>query len=132
MEVWDGLTDSRISFAAPFLSNSISSSPSSGDSWEASFASALKPQRGSMSTMVENLNLQRAALRRIEELKGKGARVELVEGKKVSAIEEGEGGWPIVKLEGEEARSLRARLLVRWFFSQLPLFCLFSASTDRC
>lgn len=75
--------------------------------------------------MVENLNLQRAALRRIEELQKKGARVELVEGKRVSAIEEGEGGWPVVKLEGDEARSLRTRLLVRSL-----LFSLISLNTD--
>ncbi|GAA6036816.1 hypothetical protein JCM8097_003492 [Rhodosporidiobolus ruineniae] len=114
MQVWDGLTDARIEFAAPFLSRSVASAPSSSpSSWDADFAAALRPARGSMSTMVENLNLQQAALRRIEQLKReKGARVEVVEGTRVKSIEEGEGGWPVVKLEGEEGRELRARLLI--------------------
>ncbi|BGP17463.1 hypothetical protein JCM10213_003254 [Rhodosporidiobolus nylandii] len=111
MQVWDGLSGARIEFQAPFSPSSTL--PSSSSSWDAQFASALRPQRGSMSVMVENVNLQRAALRRIEELREEGkARVEVVEGRKVAGIEEGEGGWPVVKLEGEEARSLRARLLI--------------------
>lgn len=71
-----------------------------------------------MSTMVENLNLQRAAWRRIEELqKGEKVKgVEVLDRTRVEGIERGErGGWPVVSLraaDGKE-RKLRARLLVR-------------------
>ncbi|GAA5890081.1 hypothetical protein JCM6882_009221 [Rhodosporidiobolus microsporus] len=126
MQVWDGLSGARIEFEAPFAPSSSSpsplpsssSSPSSpspapGTEWDTAFASALRPHRLPMSTLLENLNLQRAALRRIEQLKReRGARVEVVEGKRVGAIEEDEGGWPVVRLEGEEGREFRARLLI--------------------
>ncbi|GAA5907724.1 hypothetical protein JCM8208_005500 [Rhodotorula glutinis] len=77
LQVWDGLSDARIEFQSPFLPSSSSSSssssfspdapPASGDAWDAAYASALRPRRAHMSTMLENLNLQRAALRRIDE-----------------------------------------------------------------
>ncbi|GAA5974492.1 hypothetical protein JCM11641_003254, partial [Rhodosporidiobolus odoratus] len=113
MQVWDGLSDARIDFSAP-LSSSTSSSASASStstSWDEAYLSALRPPRSSMSTMIENINLQRAALRRIDELKQAGARVEIVEGSKVS-VKEGEGAWPVVKLEGQEGKQIRARLLI--------------------
>ncbi|GAA5832567.1 hypothetical protein JCM11251_001371 [Rhodosporidiobolus azoricus] len=117
MQVWDGLSGAHIEFEAPFAAPSAlpSSSPpsTSGDAWDTAYQSALRPQRASMSTLLENLNLQRAAWRRIEQLREeKGARVEVVEGRRVGAIEEGEGGWPVVKLDGEDGRELRTRLLI--------------------
>jgi ubiquinone biosynthesis monooxygenase Coq6 len=67
-----------------------------------------------MATLTENLNLQRAALRRIEEM----GNVELVDGMRVESIiksSKEEGGWPIVNLQNKDGtvkRSIRARLLV--------------------
>ncbi|GAA5952715.1 hypothetical protein JCM3765_002254 [Sporobolomyces pararoseus] len=91
MQVWDGLSDARIQF------NSSS-------------------RGSSMATLTENLNLQRAALKRIKQL---GDRVELLDRMKVKQItrdtRETGGGWPIVNLENSDAtikRSLRARLLI--------------------
>ncbi|GAA6010759.1 hypothetical protein JCM10207_005828 [Rhodosporidiobolus poonsookiae] len=111
MQVWDGLSSARIDFTAPFLPASSSSSSSEPPS---PFPLS---SRGSMSTLLENLNLQRAALRRIEQLNASGeARVEIVEGRRVASIEEGEGGWPVVRMEegkeGGEEVALRARLLI--------------------
>lgn len=125
--MWDGLSDARIEFASPLLPSTpgggappSSSSPpdTPDDAWDAAFASALRPRRAHMSTMLENLNLQRAALRRIDEcVRERGARVELLEGKRVEGIDKGEGGWPVVTVRGKgetgAGRKLRARLLVR-------------------
>ncbi|GAA5846425.1 hypothetical protein JCM9279_001371 [Rhodotorula babjevae] len=136
LQVWDGLSDARIEFQSPFLppSSSSSSSPfpppsSSGappppppdadaDAWDAAYASALRPRRAHMSTLLENLNLQRAALRRIAEcVRDRGARVELLDGRRVEGIERGEGGWPVVRVGAQKGaggggRRLRARLLI--------------------
>ncbi|GAA5893478.1 hypothetical protein JCM5296_007468 [Sporobolomyces johnsonii] len=103
MQVWDGLSDARIEFSSP-LSSSLTSSPSPS-AWDPS------PRRAPMATLVENLNLQRAALRRIEE----SGSVELVDGMRVKSIDRDEGGWPLVRVEnaeGTESRSIRARLLI--------------------
>ncbi|KPV74384.1 uncharacterized protein RHOBADRAFT_5484, partial [Rhodotorula graminis WP1] len=128
LQVWDGLSDARIEFQSPFLPPSSSSPPSSSpnapepDAWDAAYASALRPRRAHMSTMLENLNLQRAALRRIDEcVRDRGVRVELLDGRRVEGIERGEGGWPVVSVGGQKGavgggggagRRLRARLLI--------------------
>ncbi|BGO97377.1 Ubiquinone biosynthesis monooxygenase COQ6, mitochondrial [Rhodotorula toruloides] len=113
LQVWDGLSSSRITFDSPAISPS-----STETSWDEAYASALSgPRRKPMSTMVENLNLQRAAWRRIEELQRgeKVKRVEVLDRTRVEGIERGErGGWPVVSLraaDGKE-RKLRARLLI--------------------
>lgn len=98
--MWDGISDARIQFYSP-LTQTDTPQPFS-----------LHPQVDAMATLVENLNLQRAALRQIHTHPG---AVELVDGARVASIEEGEGGWPVVNLEdtaGGPPRSLRARLLV--------------------
>jgi ubiquinone biosynthesis monooxygenase Coq6 len=65
-----------------------------------------------IARLTENLNLQRALLRRLQHLH---ESVRLVENTKVVGIDAGElsGGWPIVTLSSGEA--LRARLLVRLY-----------------
>ncbi|GAA6050712.1 hypothetical protein JCM3770_006591 [Rhodotorula araucariae] len=115
LQVWDGLSDARIEFQAPFLP--AASSSAAEDTWDAAFASALRPRRAALSTMVENLNLQRAALRRIDQcVRDYGARVEILDAKRVEGIERGDGGWPVVSVRGKDeagpGRKLRARLLI--------------------
>ncbi|GBE86276.1 ubiquinone biosynthesis hydrox [Sparassis latifolia] len=86
MQVWDGLSDARITFDAP----------------ERSAFSGL-------ARITENLNLQRALLRRLSTVPS----VQLLDKVKVQAIqrEERQGGdWPLVHLS--DGRILRARLLV--------------------
>ncbi|BGP41351.1 Putative ubiquinone biosynthesis monooxygenase [Rhodotorula kratochvilovae] len=117
LQVWDGLSDARIEFQAPFLPAAAASPTDTGDAWDAAFASALRPRRAQLSTMVENLNLQRAALRRIDQcVREKGARVEILDAKRVEGIERGDGGWPVVSVRGKDevgaGRKLRARLLI--------------------
>ena len=100
MQVWDGISDARIHFHSP-LTQTDTPQPFS-----------LNPPVDAMATLVENLNLQRGALR---QLNNHPNVVELVDGSRVASIEKGEGGWPVVNLEnpaGEATRSLRARLLV--------------------
>ncbi|KAF8329487.1 uncharacterized protein EI90DRAFT_2923930 [Cantharellus anzutake] len=91
MHVWDGISDARITFSASSIS------------------------RSEMARLTENLNLQRALLRRIDELSGPSIR--LFDNVKVNTIvrEMGTsaldgGGWPIIVLSN--GRSIRARLLV--------------------
>lgn len=105
MQVWDGISSARITFSSP--------SPEP-DLFSPLPAAVYAAQINSMATLVENLNLQRGALRYLESKK-----VEMVDGRRVAGIQRDETGWPIVKLEaaaGEESRSLRARLLVRRAF----------------
>lgn len=90
MQVWDGITDSRIEFDWP--------QPSQGKT---------------IAYMTENLNLTSALLARIEELGG----VATFDNGRVENIELGEetekldlSSWPIVHLSG--GRQLAARLLV--------------------
>ena len=107
MQVWEGISDARIEFQAPTLPTIDSTNPS-----------FYAPVRSSMATLTENLNLQRAALRKIEET----GKVELVDEMRVESIVKSgkeEGGWPIVNLENKDGsvkRSIRARLLVRFPF----------------
>ncbi|GAA5912582.1 putative N,N-dimethylaniline monooxygenase COQ6 [Sporobolomyces salmoneus] len=106
MQVWDGISDARIQFHSPTSSAASTSSFSS--------PSTLVRQIPAMATLTENLNLQRAALRRIEE----SGKVELIDGFRVEEIVKSgkeEGGWPVVRLsnkEGTKKREVRARLLI--------------------
>jgi ubiquinone biosynthesis monooxygenase Coq6 len=88
MQVWDGISDSRIEFSAASI-------------------------RGAeMARLMENLNLQRALLRRIEEstLDEQG-RLSLLDKIKVLSIEpDPRNGWPLLHLSNSE--TIRARLLV--------------------
>ncbi|KAF9005962.1 hypothetical protein BDQ17DRAFT_1352476 [Cyathus striatus] len=86
MEVWDGVSDARISFVA----------------------SDSHPKNG-MARLTENLNLQRGLLRYLSE----HPQIELLQKAKVSSIirdVDEYGGWPIVHIDN--GRVLRARLLV--------------------
>ncbi|EPT03785.1 hypothetical protein FOMPIDRAFT_1142104 [Fomitopsis schrenkii] len=91
MQVWDGLSDARINFSA------------------AEMITPGMPAPSELSTLVENLNLQRALLRHISGM----ASVSIVDKTRVQSIqkEEREGnGWPLVQLS--DGRVLRARLLI--------------------
>lgn len=101
MQVWDGLSDARITFSAPVIE------PSPFSPVVASTLGEVAP----MATLLENLNLQRGSLRYLQERN----KVELLDGRKVLGINADETGWPVIDLEGKdggEPRSLRARLLV--------------------
>ncbi|GLB41771.1 putative FAD-dependent monooxygenase required for the C5-ring hydroxylation during ubiquinone biosynthesis [Lyophyllum shimeji] len=89
MQVWDGVSDARITFSASEIGLE-------------------RPQDG-MARLTENFNLQRGLLRHLEHLPG----VRLIERTKVKSIirdAEDQGGWPLVHLDN--GRVLRARLLV--------------------
>jgi len=90
MQVWDGISGSRIEFDWPG-----------------------QQQGKTVAYMNENLNLTSGLLKRIEELGG----VEVLEGEKVEGIALGQEteemdlkSWPVVQLSG--GRQLTARLLV--------------------
>ena len=90
-KVWDGLSDARINFSA------------------AEMVTPGMPAPSQLSTLVENLNLQRALLRHISGM----PTVSVLEKTKVQSIqkEDREGnGWPLLDLS--DGRVLRARLLV--------------------
>jgi ubiquinone biosynthesis monooxygenase Coq6 len=92
LQVWDGVSDARISFAATDLGLS---------------------HRG-MAQMTENLNIQRALLRSLSSR----PQVELADNVKVMTIQQDSaeaGGWPVVHLSN--GRSLRARLLVSLIYA---------------
>ncbi|KAK2463656.1 hypothetical protein APHAL10511_004407 [Amanita phalloides] len=89
MQVWDGVSDARITFSASEMG-------------------LPKPELG-VARLTENLNLQRALL---QHLRVNGA-VDLLDKTTVSSIirdTEEKGSWPLVQLDN--ARTLRARLLV--------------------
>ncbi|TFK39981.1 hypothetical protein BDQ12DRAFT_712046 [Crucibulum laeve] len=89
MEVWDGVSDARISFSAAEM--------------------GLETPGVGMARLTENLNLQRGLLRHLQEI----PEVQLLQKTKVQSItkdEEVRGGWPVVHLDN--GRTLRARLLV--------------------
>ena len=90
-KVWDGLTDSRITF-------SISDIPES-----------MRGPESEMARLTENLNLQRGLLRRLETRRD----VTLIDNTRVDTIYQEEregGGWPVVRLVN--GQQFRARLLV--------------------
>ncbi|OSX60240.1 hypothetical protein POSPLADRAFT_1148165 [Postia placenta MAD-698-R-SB12] len=90
MQVWDGISDARITFSAT----------------EAAPAGTTAPE---MARLTENLNLQRALLRYLDTTPS----IKLLDKVKVNSIEKEQeegGGWPLVHLS--DGRVLRARLLV--------------------
>ncbi|KAI0675950.1 ubiquinone biosynthesis hydrox [Trametes maxima] len=94
MQVWDGLSDARISF-------------STHDDNSLEFSGLSAPSQ--MARLTENLNLQRALLRRLHSSPG----IEIVDKVKVQSIQREEregGGWPLVHLS--DGHVLRTRLLV--------------------
>ncbi|KAF2204627.1 ubiquinone biosynthesis monooxygenase COQ6 [Delitschia confertaspora ATCC 74209] len=100
MQVWDGITDSRISF------DWTSASP-------LPFTPRKLSQPTTIATMVENTNLTTALLARLSSLGG----VDIFSPTKVSSIELGSqtpdvdlSSWPILTLS--DGKSLAARLLV--------------------
>jgi ubiquinone biosynthesis monooxygenase Coq6 len=94
MQVWDGVSDARITFDASELG-----------------PAQLESGSGEMARLTENLNLQRALLRHISTI----PEVQLHDKVKVASIQreqrEGGGGWPLVHLS--DGRVIRTRLLVR-------------------
>lgn len=63
-----------------------------------------------MATLVENINLQRAALRAIAD---SNATVQVLQQAKVAAITPDEkSGWPVLTLDSSDTEQLRARLLI--------------------
>ncbi|PIL25239.1 hypothetical protein GSI_13128 [Ganoderma sinense ZZ0214-1] len=93
MQVWDGVSDARVTFSMQDDHASILSA---------------EPET-QLARLTENLNLQRGLLRYLD----KNGTVELADKVKVQSIvrEEREGGgWPLVHLS--DGRVLRARLLV--------------------
>ncbi|KAF8576470.1 ubiquinone biosynthesis hydrox [Ramaria rubella] len=91
MQVWDGISDSRISF-------STSDIP----------IARRRDSQPEMARLTENFNLQRALLRRLETIN----HVSIIDKTQVDSInkEHKGAGWPIVRLAN--GRYLRARLLV--------------------
>ncbi|GAA5815003.1 hypothetical protein MFLAVUS_008507 [Mucor flavus] len=106
MQVWDGVTDARIHLDSAILKDYGSKS--------------LK--ENTIAYMVENLNVQSAALKRIEECRANGSQIDLIQQVKVAEIEGpkeeeknvDEGldlhDWPTVHLDN--GRKLKARLLI--------------------
>merc|ERR1712225_10692 len=90
MQVWDGLTGSRIEF----------------NSWDTHPTAMEQPE---MAKFVENTHLQKALLNNLREL----GNVECIDKTRVKDITQSDvlsGAWPIVELEN--GRKIRARLLV--------------------
>ncbi|EKM50193.1 uncharacterized protein PHACADRAFT_178811 [Phanerochaete carnosa HHB-10118-sp] len=88
MQVWDGISDARITFAASELSTSTVNE---------------------LSRLTENLNLQRGLLRHLSQY----PEVQLFDKVKVQSIvceAREENAWPVVHLS--DGRAIRARLLV--------------------
>lgn len=102
MEVWDGVSDARISFNADEV---VNASPPT----ETDLALGLGPEPPAMAHLTENANLMRAMM---DALALPGAvDVDLAGSTRVEAIDRDEHGWPLISLTG--GRRLRARLLVR-------------------
>ncbi|KIJ65128.1 hypothetical protein HYDPIDRAFT_89241 [Hydnomerulius pinastri MD-312] len=95
MQVWDGISDARITFDAAEI-------PSSGGTTTA--------ESSEMARLTENLNLQRALLRHLANIED----IQLLQKVKVESIQrehkEGGNGWPLVHLS--DGTTIRARLLV--------------------
>lgn len=113
MQVWDGVTDARIHLDSALLKG---------------YGADKNVKENTIAYMVENLNVQSAALKRLEECRAQGYQVDLIQQVKVAEIEDsredtvvlgqqkpGEGldlhDWPTVHLDN--GRKLKARLLVR-------------------
>ncbi|KAJ7623287.1 ubiquinone biosynthesis hydrox [Roridomyces roridus] len=84
MQVWDGVSDSRIEFSSSLLATELP-----------------------MARMTENLNLQRGLLRHLANV----PQVQILDSSRVQSIDHPEGSnWPLVHLDS--GRVLRSRLLV--------------------
>jgi ubiquinone biosynthesis monooxygenase Coq6 len=94
MQVWDGVSDARISFDASEL-------PSSEQ-----FMGSQQ-----MARLTENLNLQRGLLRHLAATQGP-AIYDKVKVDSIVREDTDGGGWPLVQLS--DGRILRSRLLVRY------------------
>ncbi|KAK4047356.1 putative ubiquinone biosynthesis monooxygenase [Microbotryomycetes sp. JL221] len=110
MQVWDGLSDARITFSSP----TVTADPfASSNSFSRHDSVVIKP----MATLVENINLQRACLTMLNQEQHKH-NVELISDTRVLSIEPDDNGWPIVELgkpgntDPSQSRFLRARLLI--------------------
>ncbi|KAJ8095220.1 putative ubiquinone biosynthesis monooxygenase [Marasmius tenuissimus] len=87
MQVWDGMSDARITFSAAEI--------------------GLEHPEEGMARITENLNLQRGLLRHIRKTPG----IDILDKTKVQSItSEGAGQWPLVHLDNNQ--TLKARLLV--------------------
>lgn len=114
MKVWDGLSNARISFDA---SQTAPEPPITND--PASDVLSSLSHRPSMARLLENLHLQKALLRSLDE----SGSVDVIGGTRIEGIErDEESGWPIVRLSS--GRRIRARLLVSF-----PLPSVLSATT---
>ncbi|KAM0786663.1 hypothetical protein ACM66B_002112 [Microbotryomycetes sp. NB124-2] len=106
MQVWDGISGSRITFSSP----TIEPDPFDSEAIAHHDLRITSP----MATLVENLNLQRACLNALDNNKDK---VELLDNVRVLGIEKDEAGWPVVQVgkpgaNPSQSRFLRARLLI--------------------
>lgn len=90
-QVWDGISDARITFSASEL--------------------GLSALDQGMARLTETLNLQRGLLRHLQSIPA----VQLIDKSKVQSItlDETPGSWPLVHLDS--GRELKARLLVSFY-----------------
>lgn len=107
MRVWDGVTGANIHLDSALIKD---------------YGADQNVKENTIAYMVENLNLQSAALKRLEECRTQGAHIDLIQKVKVAGIEkslvdlpaEKEGldlhDWPTVHLDS--GKKLKARLLV--------------------
>lgn len=108
MKVWDGITGASIHLDSGILQN---------------YGMDKGMEQNTIAYMVENLNIQCAALKRLEECRAEGSHIDLIQKVKVADInrtteEKSEGkedgldleDWPTVHLDN--GKSLKARLLV--------------------
>ncbi|KAK4049561.1 putative ubiquinone biosynthesis monooxygenase [Microbotryomycetes sp. JL201] len=105
MQVWDGISGSRITFTSPTVEP---------DPFDEAIARHDLRVTSPMATLVENLNLQRACL---EALDSNQNKVELLDQTRVLGIEKDDAGWPVVQVgkpgaDASQSRFLRARLLI--------------------
>lgn len=112
MKVWDGVTGASIHLDSALLKG---------------YGADQNVKENTIAYMVENLNLQSAALKRLEECRAQGSQIDLIQKVKVAEIERslddkipeeeknGQGldlhDWPTVHLDN--GRKLKARLLVK-------------------
>ncbi|KAI9012633.1 hypothetical protein CLU79DRAFT_398486 [Phycomyces nitens] len=99
MEVWDGVTDARIKFDTRLL------------------GPGRQNEKESIAYMVENIHLQNAMLKRIQECKAQGAQIDILQKARVASIGTEQtstdfdvSDWPSVKLESGDV--LQTRLLI--------------------
>lgn len=108
MKVWDGVTDARIHLDSALLK---------------SYSVNNNIEENTIAYIVENVNLQSAALKRLDECRTEGSHIDFIQKVKVAEIErpldnkpqeESEGldlqDWPTVHLDN--GKKLKARLLV--------------------